>query len=51
MDDTLVVVTTLLTVGLCNPLRRGIQTIIDCRFYRSQYDAVRTLAIFGATLR
>lgn len=51
MDDALVVVTTLLTVGLCNPLRRSIQTMIDRRFYRSKFDSARTLAAFGATLR
>jgi hypothetical protein len=42
---------TLLTVALCQPLRRGIQAIIDRRFYRRKYDAAKIVAAFSSTLR
>jgi hypothetical protein len=50
-DGIVIVASTLIVVALFQPLRRWIQATIDRRFYRSKYNATRTLAAFGGTLR
>jgi hypothetical protein len=49
-SDVAVAASTLAVVGLFNPLRRRVQTLVDRRFFRSRYDATEVVRSFAGRL-